>query len=304
MSEEAKFRWKCVGLVALGVGMIFAKTYFGISESIPYPQKIAWELTERTGDALIIAVVLGFLVDLSAKKETIKETLLEISGHIIGRHLPKEIREEVLEYLSKSFFRPCMHLEYSLDLASWDAHTVVLQTTCYGDIQNLSAKRSVFELSVEMDDTSLHGKKSQIDRIAIGIHGGDYFDKQFDERANAELEAKFGTRRFSVSMPIPTKPPKPVQTNLQCTEYLPTSYIYPFVCTTAIMGRVELRIFDNKNQFDVEVNLSSDHDEKMRRIDCDNGTIWHIETPLLPGQCIFTKWQKRRDPASIQQNQP
>src|SRR5215469_4709671 len=98
LSSKTKFGLKITAVAFLGIVFVsglFTPTLLHLAAAFPAHPKLTLlpDTLLRVGDALIIAVVLAFLVDLNAKKELLREFLLETSAHIIGRQLPEQIRE-------------------------------------------------------------------------------------------------------------------------------------------------------------------------------------------------------------------
>lgn len=249
-------------------------------------------LLPRVAEALILAVILAFLVDIAAKKELLKEFLEDTSFHIIGRQLPEDIREEIRGYLNPDFIRPSWTLVYRIEEIASNSGAIKLKSFFTGEIENRSSKVKDFTFIGEVDDTWLDGVgKAQIVHAAVVKKDGtEIFDLSFDEEANTHLTASAGIKPFHRVIQVPPAQP-PLISILECIEYLPSSYVYPLV-SAGTVSRATLTVYYPKLKFKVEVSLSSGDESKVHRSEFIDGSIWDIRKPLLPGQCVMTNWQR------------
>ena len=238
------------------------------------------ELVPKLGDALLIAWLISLIVDIGSKKELLAAILFDSSAHIIGRQLPEEIREQVREYLNAKFIRPLWKISYELERHE-QTGAVELKSSYWGDLENLTSKRRNFTFSVTIDPSWLaNAPAPQLLTVEV--------------RKDKKNILKTKPNGLSLKEKVKIKPGKTgrCETLLECIEYLPDSYEYSLI-NEATVQRTELTIHWNKHEFDVEVALSSGNDGKVEPTHFETYSIWMIEKPLLPGQCVLTKWKPK-----------
>jgi hypothetical protein len=75
------------------------------------------EILEEMGKAFLIAAVLAAFVESAQKLKFLNEFAEHISIHIMGRNLPRELRNHVERYLGAKFVRPQLYVTYHLNHA-------------------------------------------------------------------------------------------------------------------------------------------------------------------------------------------
>jgi hypothetical protein len=237
-------------------------------------------LLPKIGDALLIAVILALVVDLPAKKEMLADFLFDSSTHIIGRQLPEDVREELREYLNVPFLRPLWKITYELSEEP-SLSAVKLQSTYQGEMENLTTRKRGYEFSAILDDTWMNGVPlPELRRVSILRKGKDLV-----------TEPVAGLREYRQEVEIHPGAEQRCELLLECIEHFPETYEYAMI-NEATAQRVELTVRYPRNLFQVEVALSAGADGKMSRKDFDLYSTWIIEKPILPGQCILTKWKR------------
>lgn len=75
----------------------------------------------------------------------------------------------------------------------------------------------------------------------------------------------------------------------ESVEYFPDSFVATFVTLHPAL-RTTLTVYYPKDALQVDVNVSCEDGEVPRRLELATGTQWIINTPLLHGQSITTRW--------------
>src|SRR5215471_17341261 len=74
-----------------------------------------WLLSEKLGEALIIAAVLGIVVDESVKKTLVKESVKNLLHLFIGYDLPDEVKAHLKYLLHLPFVRKGFTITYTFE---------------------------------------------------------------------------------------------------------------------------------------------------------------------------------------------
>ncbi len=101
---------------------------------------------------------------------------------------------------------------------------------------------------------------------------------------------------FLKNVPIPRTPHPVYRFTLESLECLPDAFHAPFIASIPVL-ETTVRVLYAKDKFRVDLHLSfTDDVEKtmLQRTDLVDGTQWILKSPMLPGQCIFTRWAKLR----------
>jgi hypothetical protein len=270
-----------LAIVLLYYGQIQERLFPGFSSSHIN------DLASKLGDALLIAWFISLMVDIGEKKGLIGEFLFESSAHIIGRQLPEQIREEVREYLNAPFVRPLWKVTYEL-LELPNSNAVKLKSTYWGFIENLTTKRRGFPFNIALDPSWLTNvPQPKLSRVELKRNGKNILKTQV-----------INDLSFREIVKVRPGLPGRCESLLECIEYFPDSYEYSFI-NEATVQHTELTIYWDKEEFDVEVNLSSGADGKVAATHFDTHSTWSIHKPLLPGQCVLTKWKRKIQSKSV-----
>ena len=292
MNAKIRETAKWIVLVVLGVALAALPQFFHLKPD-DHPHWIrVLAVLEKVGDALIIASILGIFVDLRAKTEVIREVVRDVSSHIIGRHLPPPVREEINHYLLAEFVRPMWELTYTLTDSASTKAVVQLEIRSQFDIDNMMSSARPYTYTCEVTDSQLDGSLGSR-MISGGISG----DKGGFEVTRAEIDAipdVCGVKIFTRTIDIPPKSVgmRPYRSTMETSQYLPENYAFPMICA-GIASNVKVDFYYPKDKFELDLDLSSSSDNRVWRTEMAHGSSWMIHKPVLPGQCVITRWKRR-----------
>lgn len=269
------------------------------------------EIFVETGKALLIAAVLGLVVETAEKFQFLNEFAENISLHIMGRNLPRELRAHLEQYLGATFVRRNWDITYSLE--KWDGRDdfVKLTKRTEYDIENCSEDDADYDWQHRVDDT-WHLSISPSVILRIGKKNPRTEDRVVDYRG-AELQRRItsedGAQRFKEVVHIPGRRTYGISPPLysfiaESYECFPSIHTERFTAIYPVLN-TRLEVYYNKNDFDVSVYLPLGKDafEDRNGTDLEGGKRWVIKKPILPGQSFFTTW-RRRLPAATQPPAP
>jgi len=313
----SRFRVYLVLLFLLGLVLSMAPwttlvpTY--ITEHFPASLNKAGELLAaifvETGKALLIAAVLGLVVESAEKLQFLNEFAENISLHIMGRNLPRELRGHLEQYLGATFVRRNWDITYELRKWSGNYDFVELIKRTEYDIENCSEDDADYQWQHRVDD-AWHLSIARSEILRIGKKNPDT-SNLFVFYRGAELQNKItnedGAQRFKEVVRIPGRrryapnPPPVYSFIAESRECFPSIHTERFTALYPVLT-TRLEVYYNKNDFDVSVYLPLDKDafEDRNGTDLQGGKRWVIKRPILPGQSFFTTW-RRRPPAAAQQ---
>ncbi|MBV9772166.1 MAG: hypothetical protein JOZ32_21515 [Bryobacterales bacterium] len=289
-------------LVGLGLALVpwsgFMPVFFGSA--------VLAEVLKEIGEAFLIAFVLAIVVGSAEKLKLLDEFAEHISLHIMGRKLPRQLRDHVEQYLGATFVRPKMYVTYRIE--AWDGKLdrVRLRKEIRYQLENCSEDEVTYEWQYRIDDSWFPDVTATIDRMRKST---PKTENKFQEYTDQELEKKItseaGGRRFREKLPIPGNAsgdsgsvPK-YEFIADSTECFPSGHSEHLTATHPILF-TELTVEYDKKQFDVSVYLPLADPNKAfqdpRGTETANGKFWRIQQPILPGQSFFTIW-KLRNPA-------
>jgi hypothetical protein len=131
-------------LAMLGVvGLFLALASRSVLAALKVPEWLDHGLSQ-VGDALIIAAILPALVDKAAKIELLSDFATEVSHHIIGHHLPADLRNHVLRYLTVDFYRPLWEITYRIDPLVEHPGYIKLTTLNTYQLNNASSVKKIY----------------------------------------------------------------------------------------------------------------------------------------------------------------
>lgn len=244
------------------------------------------ELTDKIGDACLIAALIAVVVDTGLKTRLIQEVVQAASPKLIGRHLPPSIHNALLNYFKINFIRPNWEIEYEIVAVEGLPDFVQLNARMKGIVQNCGSGDETFSFVASLDPSPrVDGLgKSQIVRASMAgeTNSSVGFDISPD---NKELLQPDGTVFFKRDVMVPSRSRH--NTVLETVEYRQTSYVMPLFTATTVAQAI-LRIRYPKQLIDLQVstglgpNLKGEHTHW--------GQEWSIQTPLLPGQSIVAIW--------------
>ena len=288
-------------LLAIGVILFSAPDFWGPALlgfswfELPDHSSFRWltekiiELFGHLGEACVIAVLLGIVVDQGIKRRLIDDVVVAASLEKLGKHLPEPIRNILFEYFERVFIRPHWEIEYELARLTEFPQGVSFSTRLNGYVLNCGAKDEKFRLYYKTDS---HGDNlgfgpSRLLRVQIFSDKGEpLVNISGDE--GSELRLPDGAIRFTHEVLIPAG--GKIRTVLEYVEYLPKSYAIPLFSATPVVAAL-IRIRFPKELLDVKVSTSDSDDLPFEETQW--GREWTISNPLMPGQGILTQWDSK-----------
>lgn len=132
-----------IGLILVGFGMLFFW---------PEPWRGGREAATAVAHALIIAGILGMVVDQFVKARFLREVTRDVYHYLIGYDLPIEIKEHIKELMRTKIVRSRFQVDYRF--GRHDDDNLTAQVTLDYDVENYSNQTEPFtpELAVESID--------------------------------------------------------------------------------------------------------------------------------------------------------
>lgn len=287
MIEAIRFRvWQCICAAA---GLYLSVHRWDNSFLAPYGSLI--KVLPNIGEALVVAGITAMVVDAAAKREMLKEFGRDVSVHIVGRLLPEHLREHMLRYLNSPFVRRNWNLTYTL--VPWPGREEYLQLTTVSEYEteNCSDITHQYKFFYEVNKSSFPDVgETRLVHVAISCGGKKEFEK-FEQALEAHLTTEPDCRIFAHDIAIPRRPHPPYRFLAESIECFKDGYS-PFVAPVAVLG-LTVTIYYPKRELRVGLYLSTrPTGAVIETTELANGTQWHISEPLLPGQCVFTRWER------------
>jgi len=260
--------------------------------AIPNPLQ---EVLQKLGDALIIAPLIALLVDTLLKEKLLTEFARDVSAHIIGYHLPVELREHIRHYLEIVFIRRRWEIIYNI--RKWPGQPGYLELEVFSqyEMENRSDTQETYPFSYEVEESWFPIGTTRMTAVKLG--DGRLFDeKGLGNRVSHER----GNIVIRENVEIEPHDPESIRTydfrteSIQCYEE-GSSYA-SFIARYAVMGAT-VTVYYPKDELRLALdptfhNVRAAHPEKdapnIKKEDLGkNGTRWTIYDPILPGQGFF-----------------
>ncbi len=285
-------------LVGLGLAIIpwpeFMPPFFGGA--------VLAEVLKEIGKAFLIAFVLAIVVESAQKLKLLNEFAEHISLHIMGRKLPRELRDHVEQYLGATFIRPKMYVTYRIEPWNGKPDRVKLTKEIRYQLENCSEDEVTYEWQYRIDNSWFPDVTATIDRMRKWT---PETKNKFAEYTGPELEKKIaaeaGGRRFREQLLIygnssgDSRPVPSYEFIADSTECFPSGHSEHLTATHPILF-TELTVEYDKQQFEVSVYLPLADPHKAFQdpdgTETASGRFWRIQQPILPGQSFFTIWKR------------
>jgi hypothetical protein len=289
-------RFQVVLIGAFVIGSFLASLPWAIwfsHWSHPHIATFVAELITRMGDALLIAPLLALIVEVAAQQELLGTFVRDISIHIIGHLLPKELRECIIGYLSTPFVRNKWFVEYRIVEWPGKAGFYELTTMMQYEIENRSEsnKNYMFFYDVPTSWFPAVGE-ARIAHVAGWHDQVPIFD--FNEaqlRDNGQVQQRGDFLSFKKEVRIGRQPHGVYRFIAESVECYPEGFSAPFTTKVPVL-ETTVRILYPKNQLKLDLELSFGDNTMLTTYDIVNGTEWIINSPMLPGQSFFARWKK------------
>jgi hypothetical protein len=256
--------------------------------ALHHPHVLSWllqvaEIIDKLGDALLIAAVIGYCIDVAIKHELIEEVVRAASPELLGRHLPPDVRRALVGMFEMKFVRAQWTVEYELTPVEGRTDLLQVKETIGGVVMNCGRNQETYTLVTSVDPSFLEGgPESEISRLNVGPEFGTSLIDEHPENQEQPDKTKVASYPFDIP------PRRRYETKVELTEYRPMSFILPLFTATTVAKTV-LKIRYPMDLLDLHVSTGTS-DSLPPKNQTKLGKEWEITTPLLPGQCVITRW--------------
>lgn len=293
LAAKWKFRFTLIAVFCFGVAFAMVKPsppphylpkwLFGIWD---------WATKEglsKIGDAMMIAPILALLVDAAAKQSLLSEFAKDVSIHIIGRYLPRELREHINGYLTVDIVRLDLDLVYTITELG-DGMNIELETVMTSDLHNYSFKEIKTPIFVSVSKSlNPAAGNTLLTEVSAG---------QFTYRAGDPTDCLKSTEDdqvYSTVLTLPHSQPGTLPHGTRCIvkskEYFPCNSQNGFIAVYPVIGTSVTVI--KPAGYKVILDPTFTNDEPPAPEEVSGRCRWNIETPILQGQGFFLKWSKK-----------
>jgi hypothetical protein len=301
MATSRRRRWMFrIGLLAvLFIGMMLAgipKEWIVLANH-PRLQEFLQEMIPRLGDALIIAPLLSFVVEIAAAQELLDKFVANVSLHMIGYLLPMALRQYVIAYLTSSFVRKHWFIEYRIVRWPGQPDYLELTTMMQFELQNRSDSKQTYRYCYELAKSWVSIGQAKIAHIRATLDETKIFDSIEDDLSvcMSETDDSFA---FEKPVEIGRQPHGTYKFMAESVECFPNHFSNAFYTRVPVLKTV-VRVFFPEDYLDVNVHLSSGDDSVLTKTTLLGGVEWVVDCPMLPGQGFITRWKRTKNiPAS------
>lgn len=291
MSEKVRFRVSL--LIAFGFGLFLAAypwESWTFWKNTPKLQAFLIAVLPRIGDAFMIAPILAIAIEVAAAQELLKNFALDVSHHIVGRLLPPELREHILGYLTTDFVRRRWFVEYRIDEWPNKPGFIRLTTLSEYELENRSGSAKYCAFEAELDESYFPGGEARICHVSASVDGRSLVE--YNEKAIKDLVKRRGVKMyFAEKVHVPPQPHGLYRFTVEYIECLPDTFESPFVASIPVLDTT-VRVLYPKNKFKLDLTLSFAEENVLLKTELVDGDQWVVNSPILPGQCLFARWTK------------
>ncbi len=308
MEKRTKFRLGLLLLFTLGIFLMVAPwehwLWFVTNEQL---RKNIAELVSKVGDAFAIAPILALVIEIAAAQELLENFAREVSVHILGSLLPPELRSQISDHLRTHFIKKRWDIEYRIE--EWPGHPEVasVRTTVTQEVENRSGRNNSYEFRFEVEKSWFPSiAKSKICHATGSTDDTVLFEFNPEKASDWMLEDDIFVK-VKQKIAMPPMPHTTYRFTAESEECLPIEFDAPFITFIPVVTTIVVVRYDKK-KLKVELRTSyQDEQNPPQQTELIDGTRWVISTPMLPGQCFFTRWSKvqgvlRTATAGVDQN--
>jgi hypothetical protein len=129
-------------LALLGIGVILLLT------DVPY---LDAALTHSLADALVIAAVLAFTVDIYLKDRVLREVSSDVSKYLVGYRLPEEVQNRIRSLLQTRWIERNCRIHLRLTEVPNTPGRVKVEITVSRDVENITTEEESFQDKFEYE---------------------------------------------------------------------------------------------------------------------------------------------------------
>lgn len=245
------------------------------------------ELLERLGDALVIAAIVGGVIEkIVFKKETIEQAR-NLFIWYFGRLLPPELQNRLRGYLEMSLVRTRWDITYTIEHWNGNPDYLRLETVSEYDMQNHSDQKQDYQYRYEVED-SLCTELAQTLITFVKVDRETYESDDLRSLVKPERGYQVFRHPRPVEMEPHSRATHPTYSfsakSIECfkrTIVSPFWALYPVITTRFTIWHPE----DVDVLFDVTIgDVGEVTTEDPLTEGSKKGTRWTINQPILPGQ--------------------
>lgn len=252
---------------------------------------VGWfaDLLPRIADALLIAPVLAAVVDRAAKENLLADFARDVSTHIIGRYVPRELRDHINTYLTVDIVRRDLDIVYELKEQEGDEEAIVLETSMTSDLHNYSEKAiETTQFIAVSKGLNAKRKSSTLTEVTFG----DFTYREGDQTTSLHSTGIDNVFRMKYQLaPSQTgESPHATRCILRAREYFGVSDQTAYLAVHPVIGVSVTFIHPRKYAVELDLTFTQDSMAPPVPVYANGRSKWKLEAPILPGQGFFLKW--------------
>jgi hypothetical protein len=294
MNQKTRF-WALL-LIVFGFGLFLSAApweKWASGQTYPFWGSLFRHVLPKIGDAFMIAPVLAIVVEIEAAQKLVENFVFNVSHHIIGRLLPPELREHILGYLRTDFIRRHWLIEYKLEAWPTNSDFVQLTSTIAYQLENRSGSEKDYPFAYELElSYAPEIGEPRIFHVCATLDGRALLEHtEQDLKKLVKLHGPNIT--FSTPVRVTPQPHGIYRFTAESVECLPDDFESAFIAAIPVL-ETTVRIRYPKDKMTVDLFLSFGDETVLHKNPLVDGAEWVINSPILPGQCILTRWSKIR----------
>jgi hypothetical protein len=251
---------------------------------------------EKLGDALMIAPLVIFFIEMAAATELLETFVANVSHHIIGHLLPAGLREHIKDLLKTDFVRSRWFIEYRIAECQKDANVVRVRTLSEYEIENRSGEDKDYDFRYHVEkswsnagDAEITHAKAEENNVKLFGYGAGEDEQLIPTVTDSQVQ-------FAKSVRIPMNPHPVFRFVAQSIQFLPLNVEVPFIALVPVL-ETTVRVLYPKDKFTVLFRLSfppyngavTKNNPAVAVTELEDGTQWVVRKPILPGQSFLTR---------------
>jgi hypothetical protein len=296
MTQKTKFRLWLVA--AFGLGLVLAASPWEAWSSLaqhPNLRALLLHVLPRVGDAFMIAPLLAIAVEFAAAQELLKSFAFDISHHIIGRLLPAELREHMLSYLTMNWVRRRWFVEYTIE--EWPNKPGFIQLASFTEyeLENRSDSSRSYPFVYELEESYFPKVgEARMCHACASVDGLPLVEHKEEDLKHLVI-SKGTNINFRENVSVPPMPHGVYRFTVESLECLPDAFESAFIASVPVL-ETTVRVLYPRDKFSVHVMLSFAEESALLKTELINGDQYVIKSPILPGQCFLTRWNRKVEP--------
>lgn len=251
---------------------------------------ICEEVLPKVGDALLVAPILALVVDNAAKQNLLSDFARDVSVHIIGRYLPRELREHIHGYLTVDIVRLDLDIVYTITELE-NGKGVKLETTMTSDLHNYSNKEIKTDIFVAVSKSL----DPQIgNTVLMEVTAGDFTYRHGDtlEGLNNDGSDEVYRTTLKLAPAHPVTLPHGTRCIVKSNEYFTFNDQNAFLAVYPVIGATVTVIQPGNYETILDLTFTTDNMEPLTRDTAPRRCRWKINSPILQGQGFFLRWKR------------